>query len=197
MLLADVRGTALSMQYQIKMAQNQRGMGLLEAVLIGVLISVLMVVFMGRILNLSLAVEREAMQQTVINLNSALNIEALTLIVQNNQEAIAAWEGENPMKLLNPPPIQYKGSFPEADARKQTPGSWFFDEGQSMLIYRINNIEQFAGGRAIPERVRFRVEAVFNDYNNDGIKSADERYSGLRLKALDQYQWLSKIDAPG
>ena len=57
-------------------------MGLLEAVLIGVLISVLMVVFMGRILNLSLAVEREAMQQTVINLNSALNIEALTLIVR-------------------------------------------------------------------------------------------------------------------
>lgn len=196
MLLADVRGAVLSMRYQIKMAQNQRGMGLLEAVLIGVLISVLMVVFMGRILNLSLVVEREAMQQTVINLNSALNIEALTLIVQNEQGAIAAWEGKNPMKLLNPPPIQYKGSFSEADALKQTPGSWFFDEGQSMLIYRINNIKQFAGGRAIPERVRFRVEAIFNDYNNDGIKNADERYSGLRLKALDHYQWLSKTDTP-
>lgn len=172
-------------------------MGLLEAVLIGVLISVFMVVFMGRILNLSLAVEREAMQQTVINLNSALNIEALTLIVQDDQEAFAAWEGANPMKLLDPPPIQYKGSFPEKDAMKQSPGSWFFDEGQSMLIYRINNIKQFAGGRAIPERVRFRVEAVFNDYNNDGIKNVDEHYSGLRLKALDQYQWLPMTDVKG
>jgi general secretion pathway protein G len=171
--------------------KNYYGMGILEAVLIGVLISVLMVVFMGKILNLSLAVEREAMQQTLINLNSALNIEALTLVIQNNEEALASWEGGNPMKLLNPPPVQYKGSFSQADAMKQVPGSWFFDEGQAQLIYRINNVKQFAGGRAIPERVRFSVKPIFDDQNNDGYKNSDERYMGLRLIALDEYQWLS------
>jgi hypothetical protein len=181
----------------MKLRKKQYGMGLLEAVLIGVLVSVLMVVFMGRILNLSLAVEREAMQQTVINLNSALNIEALTLIVRNDQNAIAAWEGANPIKLINPPPMQYKGSFSEPDAMKQSPGSWYFDERQSNLVYRINNVKQFAGGRAIPERVRFRVVPVFHDINQDGIRNENEFFTGLRLKALDEYLWLSEKDIKG
>lgn len=177
------------MKSQRAIIRHQYGSGLLEVVLVAILVSVLMVVFLGRILNLSLAVEREAMQQTVININSALNIEALTLIVQNNNEAMVAWEGGNPMVLLDPPPIQYKGSFPDPVAMYQVPGSWFFDEGQSMLIYRINNIKEFAGGRAIPKRIRFRVETIFNDINNDGKKSQDEPFTGLRLKALDQYHW--------
>lgn len=178
------------MKNHFVLLNNQRGSGILEVVLIAILISVLMVVFMGRILNLSVAVEREAMHLTLNNLNSALNVEALTLIVQNNEKAIAAWEGGNPMKLLVPPPVQYKGSFSEPDAMRQKPGSWFFDEGQSNLVYRINNIEQFGGGRAIPERVRFRVVPIFNDSNQDGSKNNDEQYMGLRLEALDQYQWL-------
>jgi type II secretory pathway pseudopilin PulG len=172
-------------------------MGLLETMMVAILISVFMVVFMSRILNVSVAVEREAMQQTVNNLNSALNIEALVLVVQNNEEAIAAWEGANPMRLLDPKPIQYKGSFSEPDAMQQKPGSWYFDESQSLLIYRINNIEQFGGGRAMPERVRFRVVPQFNDQNKNGIKENNERYIGLKLQALDKYQWLPERNGEG
>lgn len=180
------------MNRHVVLYQQQRGSGILELVLIGILISVLMVIFMGRILNLSVAVEREAMHLTLNNLNSALNIEALTLIVQNKQKAIADWEGGNPMVLIDPPPIQYKGSFSQPNPKKQTPGSWFFDEEQSLLIYRINNIEQFGGGRAIPERVRFKVRPTFEDLNEDGNKNEDEQFTGLRLEPLDQYQWLSE-----
>jgi hypothetical protein len=178
------------MTCHVVLYQKQRGSGILEVVLVGVLISVLMVVFMGSILNLSVAIERETMHQTLNNLNSALNIEALTLIVQNKQEAIAEWEGGNPMILIDPPPVQYKGSFPKPDPKRQTPGSWFFDEEQSLLIYRINNIEQFGGGRAIPERVRFKVQPMYDDLNEDGFKNDDEHFTGLRLEPLDQYQWV-------
>jgi hypothetical protein len=171
---------------------KQRGMGLLETVMVGILISVLIVVFLSRILSLSVAVERESMQQTVINLNSMLNIEALTLIVRNDEKAIAAWEGANPMRLLDPKPIQYTGSFSEPDAMQQKPGSWYFDKNQSLLIYRINNVEQFGGGRAIPERVRFRVMPWFDDRNHNGVKDNEERYLGLKLEALDEYWWLSE-----
>ena len=164
---------------------------LLEAVIAAVLISLLIVVFFGRILSMSASIERESMQQTISHLNSALNIEALTLIVQNNQEAIANWDGKNPMRLINPPPLQYRGSFSDTDAFQVSPGSWFFDEKNGLLIYRINHIEAFAGGRAIPERVRFRVEASFNDMNNNQRHDENERYTGLKLRALDDYQWSS------
>jgi type II secretory pathway pseudopilin PulG len=171
--------------------RTQRGMGLLEAVISAVMISLLIVVFFGRILSMSASIERESMQQTVSHLNSALNIEALTLIIKNNQAAIENWVGKNPMQLINPPPPQYRGSFADADAFEVSPGSWFFDEKKGMLIYRINHIEAFAGGRAIPERVRFRVEASFNDMNNNQRRDENERYTGLKLRALDDYQWSS------
>lgn len=172
------------------LASRQRGMGLLETVMVGILISVLIVVFLSRILSLSVAVERESMQQTVININSMLNIEALTLVVRNDEKGIADWEGANPMSLLDPKPIQYAGSYSEPDAMQQKPGSWYFDKSQSLLIYRINNVEQFGGGRAIPERVRFRVVPQFDDQNHNGIKDNEERYIGLKLEALDEYRWL-------
>lgn len=177
--------------------KKQNGMGILEAVLAGVLISIFLVIFMGKVLKLSVAVEREAMHQTVINLNSVLNVEALSLVVARDQEGLANWEGGNPMILLDPPPLKYKGSFSQPDALRQSPGSWYFDEGQSMLIYRINNVEQFAGGRAVPERVRFKVVPQFHDTNHDGVKGENERYMGLRLEALDKYQWLKNDGSQG
>jgi hypothetical protein len=183
--------------YGHALASSQRGMGLLETVMVGILISVLIVLFLSRILLLSVAVERESMQQTVINLNSMLNIEALTLIVRNDEKAIAAWEGANPMRLLDPKPIQYTGSFSEPDARQQKPGSWYFDKSQSLLIYRINNVEQFGGGRAIPERVRFRVMPQYDDQNHNGVKDGGEPYTGLKLEALDEYRWLSEKVSEG
>ena len=172
----------------------QRGIGLLEAIVAAIFISLLIVVFFSRILSMSAAIERESMQQTVSHLNSALNIEALTLIVKDDQEALAAWDGANPMGLLNPPPVQYRGSFADADAYGVTPGTWFFDETKGMLIYRINHLEAFSGGRAVPERVRFRVQSLFEDMNENLLRDQNERYTGLRLKALDEYQWFSSQD---
>jgi len=168
---------------------RQTGMGLLEAVIAAILISLLMVIFFGRILKISGAIEREAMQQTVNHISSALNIEALTLIVKGDQEALAQWEGANPMGLLHPPPLQYRGSSNESEALQVSPGSWFFDQEAGLLIYRINHIDQFSGGRAIPERVRFRVEATFNDKNGNLLRDEDEKITGLRFNALDSYSW--------
>jgi len=168
---------------------RQTGMGLLEAVIAAILISLLMVIFFGRILKISGAIEREAMQQTVNHISSALNIEALTLIVKGDQKALAEWDGANPMNLLHPPPLQYRGSSNESEALQVSPGSWFFDQEAGLLIYRINHIDQFSGGRAIPERVRFRVEATFNDKNGNLLRDEDEKITGLRFNALDSYSW--------
>ena len=176
--------------YRHALPGSQSGMGLLETVMVGILISALIVMFLSRVLSLSVAIERESMQQTINQLNSVLNLEALSLIVRNDEKALAAWEGKNPMPLLKPMPMKYTGSFSEPDAMKQKPGSWYFDESRSELIYRINNVEQFGGGRAIPERVRFRVMPWFDDRNHNGVKDNEEPYLGLKLESLDEYWWL-------
>jgi hypothetical protein len=172
---------------------RQRGIGVLEAVIAAIMISLLIVIFFGRILKLSATVEREAMQQTVNQINSYVNIESLTLLIKNDQEKLAAWDGGNPMLLLPVPPLQYKGSLVETDPMEVSPGSWYFDETNGLLIYRINHIEQFSGGRAIPERVRFRLNATFEDKNNNALKDDNERYTGLRFESLDAYEWYSTV----
>jgi hypothetical protein len=164
-------------------------MGVLEAVIAAVLISLLIVIFFGRVLKISATIEREAMQQTVNHISSAVNIEALTLLIKDDQEKLARWDGGNPMELLNPPPLQYRGSFSNPDPREVSPGSWFFDEADGLLVYRINHIDQFGGGRAIPERVRFKIMATFEDTNNNAQRDENERVTGLHFKALDAYQW--------
>jgi len=164
-------------------------MGVLETVIAAILISLFIVIFFGRILSISATIEREAMQQTVNHISSALNIEALTLYVKGDQKRLARWEGANPIKLLSPLPLQYRGSLTEAEAIQVAPGSWFFDEDAGLLIYRINHIDQFSGGRAIPERVRFRVEATFDDSNGNLLRDENEKITGLKLNALDNYSW--------
>ena len=93
------------------------------------------------------------------------------------------------MYLLYPAPLHYRGSFNKPDPMEVARGSWFFDEAEGLLIYRINHIEQFGGGRAIPERVRFRLSATFDDTNNNFQRDDNERISGLRFEALDAYEW--------
>ena len=168
---------------------RQKGMGVLEAVIAAVLISLLIVIFFGRIMKISATIERESMQQTVNHINSAVNIEALTLLIRDDQQALAEWDGANPMRLLNPAPLQYRGSFDNPNPLEVSPGSWFFDESDGLLIYRINHIEKFGGGRAIPERVRFRLSTTYEDNNNNAQRDANERVTGLRFDALDAYQW--------
>ena len=177
---------------QISGLTRQQGMGLLEASIAAILISLLIVIFFTRVLSISVAMERESMQLTVNQLGSALNVEALTLIIKDDQQTLAQWEGANPVTLLDPVPIHYRGSFSEPDPMSVSPGSWFFDEQNGQLIYRINHVEQFAGGRAIPERVRFRVEIEYEDTNNNLKRDEGERIIGLRLKALDEYLWHSE-----
>ena len=168
---------------------RQQGIGVLEAVIAAIMISLLIVIFFGRILKLSASIEREAMQQTVNHISSAVNIEALTLIIKDDQEKLGSWDGGNPMQLLSPPPLQYRGSYNNSDPMEVSPGSWFYDDANGLLIYRINHIEQFGGGRALPERVRFRLNATFDDINNNAIKDENERYTGLRFESLDAYEW--------
>jgi hypothetical protein len=168
-------------------------MGILEASISAILISLLIVVFFTKVLSISVAMERESMQLTVNQLGSALNIEALTLIIKEDQEGLARWVGANPMKLLDPKPLHYKGSFTDPDAMTISPGSWFFNESNGLLIYRINHIEQFGGGRAVPEHVRFRVETEYEDKNGNRLRDIGERITGLRFNALDEYYWQSEV----
>ena len=175
---------------------RQEGVGLLEAAILAILISLLIVVFFNRILAMSVAIERESMRQTIIHINSALNIEALTLIVRDDQAGFEAREGMNPVDLMSPGPSRYAGSFSGPDPMQITPGTWYFDESMRQLVYRVNHVERFAGGRAIPERIRFQVETVFDDVNGNGFKDAGEMYTGLKLRSIDNYEWLEAVENP-
>jgi len=160
--------------------RRQAGLGLLEFVLAAIIISILIVVFFSRVVQLSETVERTAVQQTVNNLDSVLKLKWLTHLVRNEQEPLRALIGSNPMRLLQEPPVTYLGELDNPDPAAIPPQRWYFDKRQHLLVYRVANPRAIEGGATDPPRIRFRVQAV---------RDADGKLLGIEMRPLEPYQW--------
>ncbi|HHJ12495.1 MAG TPA: hypothetical protein ENK00_04870 [Chromatiales bacterium] len=161
-------------------AARQAGLGLLEFVLAAIVISILIVVFFSRVVRLSEAVERTAVQQTVNNLDSVIKLKWLTHLVRNEQDALRAMVGSNPMRLLQEPPVTYLGELDRPDPAAIPPQRWYFDTRQRLLVYRVANPRAIEGGAGDPPRIRFRVEAV---------RDGEGKIQGIEMRPLEPYQW--------
>ncbi len=161
-------------------AARQAGLGLLEFVLAAIVISILIVVFFSRVVRLSEAVERTAVQQTVNNLDSVIKLKWLTHLVRNEQDALRAMVGSNPMRLLQEPPVTYLGELDHPDPAAIPPQRWYFDKDRHLLVYRVANPRAIEGGAMDPPRIRFRVEAVRDGEGN--IRS-------IEMRPLEPYHW--------
>ncbi len=159
---------------------RQAGLGLLEFVLAAIVISILIVVFFSRVVRLSEAVERTAVQQTVNDLDSVIKLKWLTHLVRNEQDALRAMVGSNPMQLLQEPPVTYLGELDHPDPAAIPPQRWYFDKRQRLLVYRVANPRAIEGGAMDPPRIRFRVEAV---------RDGEGKIQGIELRPLEPYQW--------
>ncbi|RMG56592.1 MAG: hypothetical protein D6717_06370 [Gammaproteobacteria bacterium] len=136
--------------------------------------------FFSRVLKLSVAVEREAMQQTVNNLDSVLKIEWLTHLVRNEQGRLEALVGSNPMLLLPEPPATYLGELEHPDPAAIPPQRWYYDKTQHLLVYRVANPQAVEGEAENPPRIRFRVAARRDEQG---------RILQIELRPVDNYRW--------
>lgn len=152
------------------------------------IISTLGTLLLQRFLVLQAAAEKAAMETVVGTLRSAMGMQIAQHYVSNNMRGARKLAGSNPMKQLAETPANYLGEFSRAKPGSMKTGSWYFDRRKGVLVYIVKHTSYFKGGLSKPKRIRFAVRLVFNR----GSRRSRGRIEGIRISALDSYQWKNK-----
>jgi len=167
------------------------GFSLLELVVVTIIVSILTVVAIQRLLVLQVDAERVVMESVVGSLRSGIGIKVAEKIVRQRIADLPAMEASNPIRLLAEVPNNYLGELSGIDPATLSPGSWYFDTQNGVLVYLVDNGRYFLGGLDNPPRVRFAVRLVYADKNSNGIYDAGmDIIEGLKLASLESYQWV-------
>lgn len=189
----------------------------LELVFALIILLVLISVFMNRVIIMLAQAERSMVENSIVNLNSALRVQGLYLNLSNGSAAAATLEHANPVQILMQQPEwdfeqqelqpealaalvksrmalplqNYQGDLGTAEGMELAPGSWYFDIDNNALVYLVRNSEVFRSELDGPARLRFRLELDYTDVDGDDEFSPEtDRLNSLGLQPLDEYQWL-------
>ncbi|MDW7645052.1 MAG: prepilin-type N-terminal cleavage/methylation domain-containing protein [Desulfuromonadales bacterium] len=175
---------------------GQGGFTLLELIVVVAIVAILFTVGLNKYLELLVEVERATMEQNIGIMRSAVAMQVAKKIVGDDLDGLGELAESNPMAYLAEQPQNYLGEFQSADPAAIEGGQWYFEKAGNYLVYRVKNTDYFQGGLAGPKRVRFQIDLVYADHNGSGrFEPKIDALEGLRLAALEPYQWLKKRQA--
>ncbi len=175
---------------QIRSRPARRGFTLLELLIVICIIAVLVAFALQRLLGLRVEAERVVMEDVLGALRAGVALQAVSLIVQNRDGALARLHESNPMDSLAQVPSNYLGELDAADAARVPAGRWYFDRAELLLVYRVRYAEYFETEFANPPRARFRVELAYRDRNSNGrFDPGVDGFYGVRVRAVEPYRW--------
>lgn len=173
-----------------KASGDAPGYSLFELLVVIALISILAGVLLDRILRYQEYAEKTAMEQTVVTLRSALNLQLADYLVRGRWQDVGKLVKSNPMDWLERKPDNYLGEFTNPRPGEISPGSWYFDLKDHVLVYQVNSERHFVADEAGRKRVRFRVSASYDHPVKENAAPADKNeINGIRLTLVDAYRW--------
>jgi prepilin-type N-terminal cleavage/methylation domain-containing protein len=166
------------------------GFSLIEVAVVTVIVGILAGIVLDRLLPLLGRAERAAFVQTEVDLQSALLLEAAERITSGDTSRLGELAAGNPMRLFLQPPPNYVGSL-RAGATDAAPrASWYFDEHDGLLAYRVGRHARFDPLGAASDRIEFRVALIFEDRDGDSrFDPARDQFEGLKLEPTHAYRW--------
>ncbi len=165
--------------------RRQRGMLLLELVLVVILVALLFMVAIDRLLPLRGQAEGAAVLGSLGAMQASLGSEVADRVLRGGSDALLAFENANPVDFLSRPPAGYRGPMASVDAAALAPGEWAFDRGRGVLVYRVRFSDQFRGSLLDPPRGEWKIELQYRD----GERTA-ERIRGVLLVPLAETEWV-------
>jgi hypothetical protein len=170
--------------------RRARGYSLFELVVVVGAIALLGGVALDRFLPLVGRAQRAAFQQVQRELQSSLLLEAAERITRGESHTLAELAGANPMALLLEPPANYLGSIAWPVETDIPRASWYFDERDGYLGYRLGRYTKFRAKEGPQDLIELRVAFVYQDRDGDGVfDAARDHFDGLRLEPVHAYEW--------
>jgi general secretion pathway protein G len=99
-----------------------------------------------------------AAEQLIATLRVALQFRVSHLTAEQRQHEVLTIADENPIGWLSEKPKNYLGEYYFPDNKKLTRGSWYFDRGDSTLVYLSRQQNSFAFGSSI--LLKFKVKSA-------------------------------------
>ncbi len=168
---------------------NKGAVALFEIIISLVIIGLLMAVALNILLDFRIDAERVSLEDTVMKLQTALNLQLLQRLTKN-KDNINYFHCFNPIDLLLQVPSNYLGELKNPDLEKIPRGSWYFDKNGCMLVYIIKYPKYFVTTLAEPKRARFRVKLVYTKIKEPEISATEHRAGGILLEPVETYYWL-------
>jgi len=170
--------------------RSERGLSLVELLIVIVIISVLLVVAIDRLLALRFEAERATVQSVIGALRSALYIEFAAAAARGQMQRMDVARGSNPMLRLAEKPDGYAGEFFGAEPQLFEPGTWYFDTRDRALVYVVRFPQQFVTPLNGPPRLRLAVEPDYDDLDANGrFDPGRDPVRGLKLVPLEPFHW--------
>jgi len=114
---------------------NARGEVRLEFLVFVITAGILAGILLDRMLDYQEYAEKTAMDLTVLNMRSGLRLRLAELMMQDRMGEAGKLLDENPIKWLETPPPNYRGSLRDVKPGDISPGNWYFDAARKDLVY--------------------------------------------------------------
>ena len=137
---------------------KQRGANLLEFAVAVAIIGILMTILLQRVFYYQGEAERVAVEQTVVNVRTALEIKVAQGKLPGGSIDLTVLAEQNPFNVLKNKPVNYAGELFQPDDGDIGEGNWCFDRHDKSLIYLLNYRNSF--GDAPSKRLKFKVKLL-------------------------------------
>jgi hypothetical protein len=146
----------------------------LELTICGALVSLILAVFLERALHYMELAERTAVEVTVGNVNSALNVGRALEMLRRQAPSGPSASLRNPFDFAGMSPPNFHGEFDSPDLAAYERGNWVFDRTKAELIY-LPRLTRGLSTKDPDRAIRFRLEAG--------------RQGALELVPTSTYSW--------
>jgi hypothetical protein len=158
---------------------GRRRLTRVEMAVYAFIVAALIAVFASYILDYMEMAEKAAMETTVANVTSAINVRYALLVMSGRQGDSSRWFRGNPFELAGVSPPNYRGALGSASTEELGRPAWLFDVSTAEVVYLPRLYSHLDDGEV--DQLRFRLEPAASGFGFALVPSMPYRW---RLEAF-------------